>query len=60
MSKHKPLIDESGEVRELTAADLRRFKPAADTLPADLQAQLKEMNRMADVRGPEKAPTNQA
>ena len=60
MSKPKPLIDESGEVRELTAADLRRFKPAADLLPAHLHAQLKEMNRSAGVRGPQKAPTKQA
>ena len=60
MSKPKPLIDEGGEVRELTAADLRRFKPAADVLPAPLRAQLKEMNRIAGVRGPQKAPTKQA
>lgn len=60
MSKQKPLIDESGEVRELTAADLRRFKPAADVLPADLQAQLKEMNRIAGGREPQKPPTKQA
>ena len=36
MTKRKPLIDATGEVRELTAADLRRFKPAADVLPPEL------------------------
>lgn len=36
MTKRKPLIDANGEVRELTAADLRRFKPAAEVLPAEL------------------------
>ena len=36
MTKRKPLIDANGEVRELTAADLRRFKPAAEVRPAEL------------------------
>ena len=36
MTKRKPLIDANGEVRELTAADLRRFKPAAEILPPEL------------------------
>ena len=30
------MTDKDGEVRELTAADLRRFKPAAAVLPPDL------------------------
>ena len=32
MNKRAPLIDNNGEVRELTAADLRHFKPAAEVL----------------------------
>ncbi|WP_396434997.1 BrnA antitoxin family protein [Limnohabitans sp.] len=60
MSKPKPLIDESGEVRELTAADLRRLKPAADALPVHLYAQLMGINRSPGVRGPQKVPTKQA
>ena len=29
MKKHpKPLIDEDGEVREITAADMKKFRPA--------------------------------
>lgn len=55
MTKRAPLTDESGEVRELTASDLRHFKPAADVLPADL---LKTMG--IKPRGPQKAPTKQA
>lgn len=60
MSKRTPLIDDEGEVRTLTAADLARFKPAADVLAPKLYASLLEMNKRAGVRGPQKAPTKQA
>jgi uncharacterized protein (DUF4415 family) len=30
MAKLKPLIDDDGEVRELTTADLKRMRPAAE------------------------------
>jgi uncharacterized protein (DUF4415 family) len=33
MSKRKPLTDEEGEVRELTADDFRRMRPAREALP---------------------------
>ena len=55
MNKRAPLTDESGEVRELTGEDLRRFKPAAEVLPPDL---LRTMG--IKPRGPQKAPTKQA
>ena len=55
MTKRTPLTNPDGEVRELTAADLRRFKPAADVLPAEL---LKVMGIRP--RGPQRAPTKQA
>ncbi len=45
-----PLINNDGEVRELTADDLKRFKPARDVLPLALQKTLK-------IRGAQKAPT---
>jgi uncharacterized protein (DUF4415 family) len=51
MSK-KPMSDADGEVRELTRQDLAGFKPAAEVLPAELQATL-GLRR----RGPQKAPT---
>lgn len=52
MNKHTPLIDDNGEVRELTAADLRTFKPASKALPLALQKTLGMRPR-----GPQKAPT---
>jgi len=52
MPKSKPLIDAEGEVRELTAADMKRFRPAKEVLPATLLAKLK-------VRGPQKAPAKE-
>lgn len=52
MPKTKPLIDTEGEVRELTAADLRGFKPAHEVLPATLQKTLGVRKR-----GPQKNPT---
>jgi uncharacterized protein (DUF4415 family) len=51
MTKRKPLTDDSGEVREITAADLKdalRF----DQLPEALQTRLR-------TRGPQKAPTKE-
>ena len=36
MAKRALMTDKDGEVRELTAAELRRFKPAAAVLPPDL------------------------
>ena len=55
MTKHPPVIDKDGEVRELKASDLRRFKPAAEVLPPEL---LKVMG--IEPLGQQKAPTKQA
>ena len=52
MKKRIPLTDNEGEVRELTAADLRAFKPATEVLPLNLQ---KILGMRA--RGPQKSPT---
>ena len=52
MPKSKPLIDAKGEVRELTVADLRSFRPARQVLPQTLLTKL-------NVRGPQKAPTKE-
>ena len=52
MPKLKPLIDDSDEVRELTAADMRRFRPAKEVLPKALLTKL-------NVRGPQKTPTKE-
>jgi len=50
-SAQKHLLDESGEVRELTADDLKHFRPASEVLPPELQEKL-GMRR----RGPQKKP----
>lgn len=55
MTKRAPFINSNGDVRALTAADLRRFKPAAGVLPPEL---LKVMG--IKPRGPQRAPTKQA
>ena len=49
MSNRAPLIDSDGEVRELTAADMRQFKPAAQVLPPELL-------KVLGVRGAQKEP----
>jgi uncharacterized protein (DUF4415 family) len=46
------VINSSGEVRELTAADMRGFKPASEVLPLALQKTLG-----VRPRGPQKMPT---
>ncbi len=52
MPKPRPLIDEDGEVRELTAADMKRLRPAKAVLPATLLGKLK-------VRGAQRTPTKE-
>ena len=52
MSRYKPLIDEHGEVRELTTEDMKKFKPASEVLPDLVQ----EFKRSQGERGPQKAP----
>ena len=52
MPKPKRLTDIEGEVRELTAADMKRFQRASHALPVSL---LKKIN----VRGPQKTPTKE-
>ena len=56
MNKRPPLTDAQGEVRELTAADLAKFKSAKEALPAGLYESLIRANRRAGVRGSQKAP----
>ena len=52
MPRSKPLTNAKGEVRELTGADLKRFRPAKEALPGTLLTKLK-------VRGPQKTPTKE-
>ena len=52
MPKSEPLTDTEGEVRELTAADMKRFQSTKQTLPGTL---LKKLS----VRGPQKTPTKE-
>lgn len=49
MPKSKPLIDQDGEVRELSLADVKQMRAASEALPAALQAKLR-------IRGPQKGP----
>jgi uncharacterized protein (DUF4415 family) len=51
MANRKPLIDEDGEVREVTAADVALFKPFS-ALPAAEQRVLLKLRK----RGPQKTP----
>ena len=53
MKKRKPLTNEEGEVRELTATDFRAMKPL-DHFP-----ELAKLVRGRGQRGPQKAPTKQ-
>jgi len=52
MASQKPLTDPAGEVRELKAEDLTRFRPASEVAPSSLARKL-------GVRGPQKAPTKE-
>lgn len=52
MPKSKPLIDEQGEVRELSMAEIKQMRPAHAALPPSLQAKLR-------TRGAQKSPTKE-
>lgn len=52
MPRSKQLVDAKGEVRELTVADLKKFKPAGEVMPASLR-------KKVGVRGPQRAPTKE-
>jgi uncharacterized protein (DUF4415 family) len=52
MPKPKPLVDATGEVREITTTDLKAFVPAAAALPASLREKV-------GMRGAQKAPTKE-
>lgn len=45
MAKHLPLTDKTGEIRELTKEDFKRFKPAAKVLPKELTEVLPKRGR---------------
>jgi uncharacterized protein (DUF4415 family) len=51
----RPLIDASGEVRELRAADRASFRPAREVLPPEFFADLRA-ERARRGRGKQKAP----
>ena len=57
MNKHPPLTDDDGEVRELTAEDMRLFRPAVEVLPPDLLSGLVALKKRRGERGPQKSPT---
>ena len=52
MANRKPLTDPDGEVRELTAEDLAKFRQSAEVLPPSLRKKL-------GVRGPQRTPTKE-
>ena len=52
MPKPKPLSDAKGEVRELTANDLKGFRSARQALPVSLR-------RKVGVRGPQRSATKE-
>ena len=51
MKTANPMTDTDGEVRELTAAEMKRFRPASEVFSPGLAAKLK-------TRGPQKAGTS--
>jgi uncharacterized protein (DUF4415 family) len=54
MKNLNPLINQEGEVREITSNDLKNFKPAQEVFPKSLAAKLG-----VKPRGPQKSPTKE-
>ena len=57
MANRKALIDEDGEVREITAEDVALFKPFS-TLPKSEQKVLLSVRRRGPQRSPKKVPVS--
>lgn len=55
MANRRPLTDDEGEVRELTAEDFKHSVPFS-ALPESLQEKLQSLKK---ARGPQKAPTKE-
>ena len=43
--KRKPLIDDDGEVREITAEEFKQFRPTSEVLPPELYKELTKRGR---------------
>jgi len=56
MKKLVPLTDTDGEVREITDADMARFRPAHEVLPVEMHRAL-GIRRRGVQRAPTKTPT---
>jgi uncharacterized protein (DUF4415 family) len=55
MANRKPLMDEDGEVREITAEDVALFKPFS-VLPAAEQKMLLKLRKRGSQKKPKKVP----
>ncbi|OOH90884.1 toxin-antitoxin system, antitoxin component [Pasteurellaceae bacterium 15-036681] len=66
MKQQKTLIDDDGEVRELTDEDFARARPLAEVMPPEFVqmviAHQREMERLGKikVRGKQKSPTKES
>jgi hypothetical protein len=47
MKPRAPIIQADGEIKTLSAADLKLFKPAKEVLPPELHKELLAMNKAA-------------
>ena len=57
MVSRLPVIDDDGEVGDLSKVDAGVFRPAAEVLPPDLLAGLVALRKRRGERGPQKSPT---
>jgi uncharacterized protein (DUF4415 family) len=57
MASRLPVINETGEVGDLSKVDAGVFRPAAEVLSPDLLAGLAALKKQRGERGPQKSPT---
>ena len=60
MNNLPPLIDEDGEVRELTAEDMKHFRPIAEVMPPEFMAMIAAHEAERKTRGKQKTPLKQS
>lgn len=57
MASRLPVIDDDGEVGDLSEVDANLFRPASEVFPPDLDAGLVALNQQHKGRGAQKTPT---
>lgn len=60
MNNSTPLINEQGEVRELSLSEMQQFRPIAEVMPPEFMNMLRHHEKQRKTRGKQMQPTKQS